>query len=42
MVQVFKDGRQSVEDQPRVGRPYMNRNEDDVQGVRDVLNATGV
>ncbi|XP_011859854.1 PREDICTED: putative uncharacterized protein FLJ37770 [Vollenhovia emeryi] len=36
---LFKDGRESVEDKPRAGRPSTSRTDDNVQRVRDVLNS---
>ena len=36
---LFKSGRQSVEDEPRGGRPSTSRTDDNVQRVRDVLNS---
>ena len=36
---LFKDGRESVEDEPRAGRPSTSRNDDKVQRVREMLNS---
>ena len=36
---LFKDGRESVEDEPRAGRPSTSRTDDNVQRVREVLNS---
>lgn len=36
---LFKDGRESVEDESRAGRPSTSRTDDNVQRVRDVLNS---
>ena len=37
--QAFKNGRQSVEDEPRDGRPSTSTTDDHIAGVRDVLNS---
>ena len=34
---LFKDGRESVEDEPRAGRPSTSRTDDKVQRVREML-----
>ncbi|XP_071449362.1 protein GVQW3-like isoform X2 [Hetaerina americana] len=36
---LFKDGRESVDDEPRAGRPSTSRTDDNVQRVREVLNS---
>jgi len=36
---LFKDGRESVEDESRAGRPLTSRTDNNVQRVREVLNS---
>jgi transposase len=36
---LFKDGREGVEDEPRAGRPWTSRIDDNVQRVREMLNS---